>query len=631
MNVLIGSIYRPPNTDEKMFNKSLLSILKFAKSYKGEVIIGSDYNLDLLKSDRHKQTQYMLVNILANEMLPCITHPTRITKSSATLIDNITTSRNIFNTLKCGIAICDLSDHFPCIMAWPNAVINKKDTYSFTSKKLNDNSIANIKRDLSIDWTATLEKNLSINDKFQLFHDKLQTTIDNNTEEKEINFIYKCVIREPWITKGIVKANKKQLSLYKNWLMNKSAKNYDSYKQYCDTLRKIKINCKNEYYVLQCEQYKQNSKQLWKLINDVCGKNNDKSNSMSHITVNGINTYQSSVICNEFADFFSSIGSKLANKTAQSDTNINTYLNKIQRNPKSIFLTPCTRSKIRRIIINLKAKKSFGDDGISNLLLKEVCDTILDPLTIIFNESLTIGVFPEIMKLAEIVPLFKKGNPHHVDNYRPISLLITISKILEKLLYTRVYNFLDSTTQIYASQYGFRKCHSCEHAVQELVGNILKGKERHEHSIGIFLDLLKAFDMLEHDMLLKKLEIYGIRGTAFDWFKSYLSNRKMRVRCNVNGINDTSTNYHVNYGVPQGSCLGPLLFLVFCNDLHLNLEFTKCILFADNTTIYNSHKDLRYLAWTLEHDLSIVSDWFKANKLTLNTSKSVCILFKANN
>ena len=235
------------------------------------------------------------------------------------------------------------------------------------------------------------------------------------------------------------------------------------------------------------------------------------------------------------------------------------------------------------------------------------------------------------MKLAEIVPLFKKGDPHQVDNYRPISLLITISKILEKLMYKRVYNFLDNTTQIYSSQYGFRKQHSCEHAVQELVGNILKGKEKHEHSIGIFLDLSKAFDMLKHSTLLKKLEIYGVRGSALDWFTSYLSGRKMRVRCTVNGKNDISTQYEVNYGVPQGSCLGPLLFLVFCNDLHLNLEFTKCILFADDTTIYNSHKDLRYLTWSLEHDLGRISDWFKANKLTLNTLKSVCILFKANN
>ena len=239
-NVLIGSIYRQPNSNEKMFNKSLLSILKFAKSYQDEVIIGSDHNLDLLKSDHQKQTQYMLENILSNKLLPCITHPTRITKSSATLIDNITTSRNIFNILKCGIAICDLSDHFPCVMVWPNAVINKKDTFSFTSKKLNDNSIANIKRDLSIDWTATLEKQLSIDDKFQLFHDTLLTTIGNHTEEKEINISYKCIIHEPWITKGIVEANKKQLSLYKNWLMNKSAKNYGVYKQYRDTLWKIK-------------------------------------------------------------------------------------------------------------------------------------------------------------------------------------------------------------------------------------------------------------------------------------------------------------------------------------------------------------------------------------------------------
>ena len=192
------------------------------------------------------------------------------------------------------------------------------------------------------------------------------------------------------------------------------------------------------------------------------------------------------------------------------------------------------------------------------------------------------------MKLAEVIPLYKKGNPHHTENYRAISLLITLSKVLEKMMYSRIYTFLNKTGQIYKSQYGFRQKHSCKHAFAELVGKVVKGKEKGEHTIAIFLDLLKAFDTLEHETLFKKLEIYGIRGTAFDWFCSYLSNRSMHAKCNINGSMHLSSYKEITFGTPQGSCLGPLLFLIFCNDLYHHLELTSCILFADNTTIYNS-------------------------------------------
>ena len=205
-----------------------------------------------------------------------------------------------------------------------------------------------------------------------------------------------------------------------------------------------------------------------------------------------------------------------------------------------------------------------------------------------------------------------------------------MSKVLEKIIYKRVYLFLTNTNQLYQSQYGFRSKHSCEHAVQELLGNVLKAQENKKITAAIFLDLSKAFDSLEHDVLIQKLELYGIRGRILDWFQCYLSNRKMRVKSlNNNGSYDFSDLYDVNFSVPQGSCLGPLLFLVFCNDLPLNLTFCNAILFADDTTLYISHSNLRYLQWCICEELKQLSDWFMANKLTLNLGKSCCIIFGA--
>ena len=308
---------------------------------------------------------------------------------------------------------------------------------------------------------------------------------------------------------------------------------------------------------------------------------------------------------------------------------IDYYLAKIKCNDKSIFFTPCTTAEISKIIKGLKPKTSSGYDDISNKILKELETSILLPLEIIINQSLSSGIFPANMKQADVIPLFKGGNDHLMINYRPISLLLTMLKILEKVVYTQVYTFLDSNNQFYNSQYGFRSKHSCKHAVSELLGDVLKSQEKGEHTISVFLDLSKAFDNLEHNTLLKKLEIYRIRGLPLNWFKSYLQDRSLRVKCSTTESDETvySEYKKVTYGTPQGSCLGPLLFLVFCNDLYLNLLYSSCILFADDTTVYISGKNLNLVVCSLEHDLEILNDWFKANKLTLNMNKTICILF----
>ena len=242
--------------------------------------------------------------------------------------------------------------------------------------------------------------------------------------------------------------------------------------------------------------------------------------------------------------------------------------------------------------------------------------------------SLKTGNFLERMKHADVSPLYKSNSREDKGNYRPISLLITFSKVMEKIMYKCTYNFLENTNQLYVSQYGFRKKHSCEQAVSELLSEILKGQEKKKKTLAVFLDLSKAYDTLLHDILFSKLNRCGIRGIALDWYCSYLKNRTMRVKCYTdNNILSYSERHTVEYGTPQGSCLGPLLFLIFSNDLHLNLLNTSCILFADDTTICAMHDNDNYLQWCIEHDLQIVADWFCANKLTLNIRKSVSMTF----
>ena len=209
------------------------------------------------------------------------------------------------------------------------------------------------------------------------------------------------------------------------------------------------------------------------------------------------------------------------------------------------------------------------------------------------------------MKLAEVVPLYK-GKEHYLEmNYRPISLLTTISKVLEKIVYQRIYSFLQNTGQLYDNQYGFRESHSCEHAIGQVINGIVKGLENRVSSACMLLDLSKAFDTIEHSIMLEKLALYGIRGNALSCFKSYLSGRSLRVKCRTvsSATNQTSEEYCVDYGTPQGSCLGPLIFLIFVNDLHLHLHDAECVQFADDTTLLFKHKNMCYLQFCVENKL----------------------------
>ena len=211
---------------------------------------------------------------------------------------------------------------------------------------------------------------------------------------------------------------------------------------------------------------------MWQLINSVIGKNNDKHCITNELLVNNLKTTNSKQIVNGLAEHFAGVGSNFASKITTSNKTIGEYNSKIKQNPKSILLGPTNEYEIAKILDNLIAKQTSGWDGITNKLLKDLKTSLVLPLTIVFNQSISEGIFPSRIKTAMVTPLYKSGPRNQNTNYRLISLLMTLSKILEKLLYIRTYNFLVQTNQIYQSLYGFRKKHSCEHATQELLGTV---------------------------------------------------------------------------------------------------------------------------------------------------------------
>ena len=525
----------------------------------------------------------------------------------------------------------DISDHFACLLILKEQNKSIKGPTYIRTRNLNEQKISDIVNLIQQnDWKEILTP-LSVNDGFNMFHSLLLSTIDRIAPEKEVRLNIGTTPRDPWITKELLQNIQKQKKLYIEQL-NDTAKSsqYIAHRNKTkQDIRKAKIT----YFREKCNKYKQDSRKLWKLIHSILNKRSTKQDSITAIKRDGIPRYNPPTITDELCKHFACNGETFANKIPPSVKDIGFYLNNIPQNKCSIFLDPTTATEICTLRNELVPKNSSGYDNLSNKLIEKILPALMNPLTILFNKSLIDGVFLEAMKKADVVPLYKAKDHQESNNYRPISLLLTLSKLLEKIMYKRIYHFLESSGQIYKSQYGFRTAHSCENTISELVSEIIKGKQDGMYTLAVFLDLSKAFDSLEHEVLLSKMYKYGIRGVTYDWFESYLTGRQMRVKCKVtsSGRTEYSNYMNVTYGTPQGSCLGPLIFLIFTNDLYRHLVYSSAILFADDTTLYKTHRNLVYLKWCLEDDLSTLSDWFASNKLTLNLDKTVSILFQKNN
>ena len=295
------------------------------------------------------------------------------------------------------------------------------------------------------------------------------------------------------------------MRLYKDTL-KKDATNSDrqNYRNCRNIYNQLKRLMMISYYKKKIQENTTNTKKLWKVINNIIGKHKHSGSIISYITFDGVHKYDPDIIANEFGQFYSQLGPKLTSKKNKSVKPIKEYLSKIPKSLHSLALHSTSALEIKKIAMALPSKTSCGHDKISSLMLKSIITAISIPLSIVFNQSISTGKFPQKMKQAEVVPLYKGKDMDLVNNYRTISLLITISKLLEKVIYKRVYSFLEKENILFQSQYGFRSNHNCEHAILELTGNILQAHEKREYPICIFLDLSKALDMLNHQVLLCK-------------------------------------------------------------------------------------------------------------------------------
>ena len=625
-NLLIGCFYRH-HTPLKEFNEEFLkkTLVKISKEKSKPCIFLGDWNANLLDYENNRDTEDFYELLSSYSFQPLILQPSRVNPRSATLIDNIFIN-DLEISSKGGNIVTSISDHFP---QFCSLNIRKKIRASREAKKAR--CYRNFNHDefknelLDINWNQLFLGKRS-EESFNIFFQKIEDILNVMAPIKTLSLNEKKTNKKPWITSGILKSIHNRDKLHKKYLKENCSSRksalHDQFKQKRNMIILLLKKSKQEYYANYFLENKSNIKETWKGIKSIINLNNKGECNIKKLKKSNTYIEDKTEVATEFNNFFSTVGKNIDEKTPQSNKHFNDYLTENFQN--HFVLNSVEREEILQLLKQIKNSKSCGPTSIQNSLLKNHKDFFSTILATLINKSFLEGTFPELLKYANVIPIYKKKDKHLCENYRPISLLSNIGKIYEKVFHKRLYEYFEINNIFYDMQFGFREKHSTEHALLSITEKIKSKIDNQDLTCGVFIDLEKAFDTVNHKILIKKLEYYGIKGLPLYWLTDYLTNRKQRVK-----IGNTYSNYQqITCGVPQGSILGPLLFLIYINDMHKAAKYSTLYHFADDTNLLYSNKNEKTLRKNINTDIELIFQWLCANRLSINVDKTEFIIFK---